>query len=125
MQIQVTTTVTGEMLGNAMCSAVEGGSTYWCSKMRTIPASIGDGDKYSHWYYDAKFWEDETCSIAVWDSEDEDKRHVVTREMVTKGVQTMAEKYPDHFKDLVTMEGDANTGDVLLQCIVFGELIYG
>jgi hypothetical protein len=121
MQISVVITVTGEMLGAAMCSAVEGGSTYWCSDI-LIPEEIAD--KYTHWYYDEKFWEEETCGFDVTDAE-EGKIITVTRTAIAKGVKIMAEKYPDHFNDMVKMEGDANTGDVLLQCMTFGEVVYG
>jgi hypothetical protein len=36
----------------------------------------------------------------------------------------LATKYPRHFADLVNENTDAITADVLLQCCLFGELIY-
>lgn len=50
---------------------------------------------------------------------------VVTAEGIKKGLQVMASKYPRHFADLVSENGDADTGDVLFQCCAFGEIVYG
>lgn len=43
---------------------------------------------------------------------------------IKKGLQVFAEKYPAHFADLVNDKTDAITGDVFLQCCVFGEIVY-
>lgn len=37
----------------------------------------------------------------------------------------MQEKYPQHWADIINESDDANTADVFLQCVVFGEVIYG
>lgn len=41
------------------------------------------------------------------------------------GLQLMAKKYPKHFNDFMNDNEDADTGDVFLQLVVLGELIYG
>jgi len=45
-------------------------------------------------------------------------------EAIAQGLEVMASKYPRHFADLVNENTDAITADVLLQCCLFGELIY-
>ena len=42
-----------------------------------------------------------------------------------QGLQRMARKYPRHFADFMAENDDAITGDVFLQCVVLGEVIYG
>ena len=44
---------------------------------------------------------------------------------IKKGLQIMAEKYPRHMGDFLNENDDADTGDVFLQCCLFGEAIYG
>jgi hypothetical protein len=44
---------------------------------------------------------------------------------IAQGLDSLATKYPRHFADLVNENPDAITADVLLQCCLFGELIYG
>ncbi len=41
------------------------------------------------------------------------------------GLQTMADKYPNHWHDFINDNEDATTGDVFLQCCLYGEVIFG
>ncbi|HET9281226.1 MAG TPA: hypothetical protein VFR24_04625 [Candidatus Angelobacter sp.] len=43
---------------------------------------------------------------------------------MAQGLEVLACYYPRHFADLVTENADTITADALLQCCVFGELIY-
>jgi hypothetical protein len=43
---------------------------------------------------------------------------------IGQGLDALAAKYPRHFADLVNENTDAITANVLLQCCLFGELIY-
>ena len=43
---------------------------------------------------------------------------------IRRGLEDLATKYPRHFADLVNEDTDAITADALLQCCLFGELIY-
>jgi hypothetical protein len=43
---------------------------------------------------------------------------------IGRGLDDLATKYPRHFADLVNENSDAVTADVLLQCCLFGELVY-
>jgi len=55
----------------------------------------------------------------------DDKFKPVNRETLVEGVKVMAEKYPERFAEMVEERDDADTGDCLLQCTVFGEQIFG
>jgi hypothetical protein len=52
-------------------------------------------------------------------------KHHITLADVQKGLELMRDQYPRHYADLVEENDDLVTGDVWLQCAVFGELIYG
>jgi hypothetical protein len=43
---------------------------------------------------------------------------------IKNGLKVMAEKYPHHWQDFVSENDDAITGDVFLQCCLFGEIVY-
>lgn len=45
-------------------------------------------------------------------------------DVIAHGLDVLASYYPRHFADLVNENGDSMTANVLLQCSVFGELIY-
>lgn len=59
------------------------------------------------------------------DENDEPKRYRLDREALIRGLNIMAEKYPRHFADFLQQNSDAITGDVYVQCCVFGDAIYG
>ena len=113
-------------VGDLLCSAWEGGSTYWCrveSKHQPEVITFGtmDGKPYAH-----EIALNEGGSVTLRDIEDDKiiaKR--LTLSAVVDGLQVMAEKYPKHFADFLSENDDATTGDVFLQCCIFGEVIYG
>ena len=45
-------------------------------------------------------------------------------DVITRGLDVLASRYPRHFADLVNENCDAITADVLLQCCFFGEVLY-
>ena len=45
-------------------------------------------------------------------------------DVIARGLDVLATRYPRHFADLVNENGDSITADVLLQCCFFGELLY-
>jgi hypothetical protein len=44
---------------------------------------------------------------------------------IRNGLQVMADKYPNHWHDFINDNEDATTGDVFLQCCLYGEVIFG
>lgn len=49
----------------------------------------------------------------------------ITRQTIALGVTALAESYPERFARLVKGYADGEDGDVLLQLVVFGEVVYG
>ena len=45
-------------------------------------------------------------------------------DVIARGLDVLASRYPRHFADLVNENCDAITAEVLLQCCFFGELLY-
>jgi hypothetical protein len=48
----------------------------------------------------------------------------VSLDVVARGLEALANYYPRHFADLINENADALTANILLQCCLFGELIY-
>lgn len=48
----------------------------------------------------------------------------LTREDFARGVSILATRYPRQFAALINKNGDAYTGDILVQCAAFGEERY-
>lgn len=104
-------------LHDHVTSAIEGGSNYW--------ARIDVGKHEPGWrnYFTAKF-------TIIEDSDEkagaiQGNSYELTLDKLKAGLQVMADKYPHHFVDIIRETGDATTGDVLVQCALFGEIVYG
>ena len=63
--------------------------------------------------------------LAILDTEEENTPHTLGIGSIRAGLQVMAQEYPKHFADIMTGVFDSETGDVLLQCSIFGAVIYG
>ena len=136
----VTLDVPIQRLRDLLTSALEGGSNYWytINLDRTIYAPglsyedfqeggrCTDPKRYHHPLEIIPFMQG--CALCVEDKlaeGDEQKEYWLGRNQLLAGVQVMAEKYPRHFNDMVVENDDADTGDIYLQCCIFGEALYG
>ena len=104
-------------LHDQVTSAIKGGSNYWAR------INVGEHQPDGRNYFTAKF--------TVVEISDEAKGAIrgqtyeLSLDKLKAGLQVMASKYPDHFNDVVREMGDAITGDVLVQCALFGDIVYG
>jgi len=87
----------------------------------------------------AKYWTDSEClgyeskialifnhrAIEIEDLENNRKLYRLNLAGIKKGLTVMAKKEPRHFADFLKEDYDETTGDVFLQCCLFGEVIYG
>ena len=53
------------------------------------------------------------------------KIYVLNLKKIKRGLTVMAKKQPSDFADFIKGDGDNDTGDIFLQCCIFGEVIYG
>ncbi len=103
-----------ETMENLIVCAFEGGSNYW---YQIESKTHGD-------YLKTLFKKGLQMSNARLD-DDDFRSHWLNLEMMQDGAKIMKEKYPRHYKDAIDENEDAGTGDVFLQCALFGEVIYG
>lgn len=121
--IIITTSVSTEKVQDTLCSAIEGGSNYWYMIVKV------DGRELAEFLHEIPF---KGGALYISEYADgyggkyaQEKPFKLDAVAIVKGVQAMAMNHPKQFADMVNDNGDADTGDVLLQCCVFGELIYG
>lgn len=118
--------ITEEQRINLLCSALEGGSNYWywlhddaTKVLQTVPKQ----DTTVDWIWAAIVAGKE---IPVRDGENlNDVLGKISLASIEKGEQIMAEKYPNHFADIIADNDDAATGDIWFQLAVMGEVVYG
>lgn len=124
--IVISVPVTLDRVRDMLIGAFEGGSHYWCSIEECVAPVVGDvpwpGERESFPHADYPLREG--GAVGIVDNED-GGTYRIDREACERGLRIMAEKYWDHFSDLVHETDDANTADVFLQCAALGDVIYG
>lgn len=109
------------------CAIKGGGSNAWAiiddSKEPTEYITRSSDDEiYPHLDYPTN----PGGSLTFRDCEgEEEKKYVLDLAAIERGLLAMASKYPTDFADFDQENDDANTGDIFLQCCLFGEAIYG
>lgn len=132
ISVKIEHKVSLDKIANLICSAFEGGSNYWYEitefvKPKTITFMVDqDIDPEAKPYAHIDYPLNEGGAVMVRDTEDEDSEPKrLDLESIQKGLKIMAKKYPRHMNDLLNENDDAETGDVFLQCCLFGEVIFG
>lgn len=106
-----------------LTNALEGGSNYW---YRIDEYNYGYGRNHTDFKFPHIQVAVEGGFVLFSVPEDEDgKQYKLDRSALRRGLAIMARKYPRHFADWVAENDDAETGDVFLQCCLFGETVYG
>lgn len=61
----------------------------------------------------------------AYDGDDEPTRYEVTLDMMKKGLEVFKDKCPYDYADFITENEDYCTCSNLMQCVLFGEVVYG
>lgn len=117
-----------------LCAGMEGGINYWA---RVIDARRPDSfnfqmdpDNGLFRYVDYPMNKNGSITLEIihdYGSANMVMPHdlILTKEKLIRGLETMAKIAPRHFADWIGQSEDATTGDVFVQCVVFGEIIFG
>lgn len=125
-RIAITAAVDWSKITNAIVGAFEGGSTYWLREYDYTYRP--EGVEGNPLYVEDQFWaKGGKMNLSYDDPDDQENRasKEVSMIEIKQGLRTMAEKDPRHFGDLVSENDDADTHDVFIQHVLFGEVIYG
>lgn len=129
-QLITTANVSFQRVAYLLCSAIEGGSNYWAEIKSVkkpkefsfmLDSDLG-GENPKADLVDYPF---NGGSITFADSEGDMPDSVLDLEAIGKGLQVMATNHPNHWQDVLNENEDATTGDVFLQCCLYGEIVFG
>ena len=126
LTVQLTYDILFSTLSSLLCSAVEsGGISYWASVKRGKKPKYYNNTPEDKDYYYRSYPLNEGGSIIVIDHEEDGKEHTLDLPKIIEGLQVMGSQYPHHLKNILAETEDATTADALVQCAIFGEVIYG
>jgi len=118
-----------QRVADLLCCAFEGGSNYWCHiKVKKAPEQftfryMPDLSDKPTSYTD--YPTNRGGYLIVGDVEEEQEDGLLDLGTIRFGLQTMADRYPRHWQDFIDDNEDAATGDVFLQCCLWGEVVFG
>lgn len=123
-KLQAAMEIADQRIEDLLCCAFEGGSNYWYDitgyNYPEGETSESLGIEFTYLQLPLK-----GGSVTICDIETGEFLGVVNRDRVQQGLEIMSQKYPKHFNDFIEENEDADTGDVFLQCVVLGEVVYG
>jgi hypothetical protein len=124
----VTTEFTPEDLSGFFSSCFEGGYSPWIHSCDYVSGDT-QGAEVIFWGHDA-FYASPFAFSLVYDKEEDEEGAgkgtiVITDKDIQRGLKVMSKKCPHQFAQLVAREYDALSADCFVQCIVFGDAIYG
>lgn len=123
MKLQIE--VSSEQLASVLQRA---GISYWC---KSYASTLGPACKQlakDHRYLSAADFAPVTDGywMVLEALEAPPVRWRLDAQKIARGIQVIADKYPHHLGAVFgDSSADATTGDVLIQCAIFGELRYG
>ena len=123
--------VSEDRVKELLCLAIEGGILSWaCIESYSYAPGLTaddfrDGGKFNlDSYHPAEIIPlVEGCAVNFCDIGNEKEKWSLTREKIIKGLAIMNEKYPKHYSDFINENDDPTTGDVFVQCCLFGVAI--
>jgi hypothetical protein len=127
MDFTVQTSITAERLNDLLTCAFEGGSGYWVSISGVVDPSSWEA-KFDNSPEDRPYPQDYPFNpggAVILCDDEEDKSYRLDTAALQRGLDTMAKDHPQHLADFLAENEDAETGDVFLQCCIFGEVVYG
>lgn len=123
IKIEMEIEVTDEDIDDIVCTAFEGGITYWCGYVEPVGELMGE---YAH--------QQISMGGCLWlyDIEDDDEKWILTKSRLLNGIRmyitnSTTKGYPSilYGKQIDTSEVDSNIADMIIQFALFEDIIYG
>lgn len=121
LNIEFTLSISDEDIDDIVCTALEGGITYWCREARVVGDYLGE-------------YASEQISrggeLILVDSESDDE-YTLTKQKLLNGIRLAI--YNHYYEDykwwnsngIETCNVDADVADVIIQLALFEDIIYG
>jgi hypothetical protein len=120
--VKTTVEISRQAVLDMITSAFEGGSS-WIGKRKINYAEGKSREDYEYPLYEVPF---DGGSVEIRDCHGDFDTKTLDFDSIVKALDIIEDKLPDrHMRNIVEDTCDAETGDVLLQCALFGELVYG
>lgn len=121
LNIELTLSISDEDIDDIMCTALEGGITYWCREARVVGDYLGE-------YASEQISRGGELILVDGESDDE---YTLTKQKLLNGIRlAISNHYYEDYKwwnsnGIETYNVDADVADVIIQLALFEDIIYG
>ena len=129
-KIQVVTEISFQRIADLICCGMEGGIGYWSRIVGydkpSERAFAHSEEVYRHIEYPLN--PGGAVKLEIDDPIDNKSTQTIYKldlKAIKRGLDVMNEKYPRHMANFLQENEDADTGDVFIQCCLFGEVVFG
>ena len=122
MSFTIERTITAERMEDLLCCAFEGGIGYW-AQVELLEDAGARPWRYVHEL--PVRGGSVTLSDSTGEGWPETAEPYLNGTSLQEGLKIMGDKHPRHMADFLAENEDAITGDVFVQCCVFGEVVFG
>jgi hypothetical protein len=138
MKLKFIDEISSQRMADMLCSAIECNdmTTSWCNGLY-VADDVAEKFKITSgpfkgcgWYVNPEFWDSDYSIKVIHDTGDEgegalDGTTIITPVEVRAGFELMRRKFSKHYYDMINERGDSITSDVMLQCIVLKDVVFG
>lgn len=118
--VTVLTRINRSRVEDLLCAAFEGGIGYWAMVADEGPWPLAE---WRHQLPARGSWV--RLSDSTGEGWPEAPTSTLDGKALERGLQVMADKYPKHWSDFIAENEDSDTGNVFVQCCIFGEVVFG
>lgn len=121
LKIEITLSISDEDIDDIMCTALEGGITYWCREARMVCDYLGE-------YASEQISRGGELILVDIESDDE---YTLTKQKMLNGIRlAISNHYYEDYKwwnsnGIDTCNVDADVADAIIQLALFEDIIYG
>ncbi len=123
--IKISKEFTFEDISDLLCSALEGGSNYWyIIDKYNKPKNLKNTKEKHFRHLSYPLNEGGSLIISDRDYSKDCKNKKLDLNSIKKGLQLMADKFPEEFASFSSGNYDAGTADTFLQLCLFKEIVF-
>ena len=123
---------THEFLMDILCTASYGSFWFECSVHKDTPYEVYKTAK-ENFECREDIWTDcllnggyiDICDVEECDGETDDREYKIGLDDIVKGFEIVMLKYPQLYANIMEETYDIYDADAVIQCAVFGDIIYG
>ena len=122
-KITRTVEISDELIEDILCSAFEGGITYWANNISCEDNE--DMKKVGGWKHEYLTKTKKKDAVMYIHDAETGEKYPMTKKSIIDALQKLDTKYPEILDRILNEQYDADDADIALQMACFGKIVFG